>query len=352
MLSTEIETFKGFMEIEERSHHTIRQYLDILDWFENFLRESNIPLESLKEKDLMRFQIWLKKRYLERKFFKKFNKKPSKQELENFSLKAKGLSGKSIYKYLTVIKKFLEVNDFHLNWTRVPSPKVDDDFNPNILTKADIQKIANTAANYCTYQHQTVTVEDCTNCRKYREPKNPRAAAQRKYPQVCFYFEGVKLKTMILLAYEAALRTGELCKLLRKHVDLHDREVFIQKPLKHSQPQAIPISNSLVKLLKEYLQAANIPKDDGSVLFPTKTGKVYHPNNFASHVFRPIARAAGYDVRYYSLRHSRATNLLLEGLDVGWVRRITRHKNINNVLKYIHLTSKDIRKEMEKRDLL
>ena len=129
------------------------------------------------------------------------------------------------------------------------------------------------------------------------------------------------------------------------------KEIFIEKPLKHSQSQAVPISNKLVKLLQEYLEAINIRNKD-DILFPTKMGKKYHANNFATHVFRPIAQEAGFDVRYYTLRHSRATNLIKQGLDIGWVRRITRHRNINNVLKYIHLSSQDIRTELEKRDIL
>ncbi|MHA1213657.1 MAG: tyrosine-type recombinase/integrase, partial [Candidatus Heimdallarchaeota archaeon] len=164
-------------------------------------------------------------------------------------------------------------------------------------------------------------------------------------------FDGPKLEAMILLAYEAALRTDELCNLKLKHLDLEKKELFIEKPLKHSQPQAVPISEKLTLLLRDYLHQYKFIKEADDILFPTKTGKNYHANNFATHVFRPIAQEAGFDVRYYTLRHSRATNLLKQGLDIGWVRRITRHKNINNVLKYIHLSSQDIREELEKKKI-
>jgi len=96
--------------------------------------------------------------------------------------------------------------------------------------------------------------------------------------------------------------------------------------------------------MKDYLKRHRYLKDKEDILFPTKTGKKYHPNNFATHVFRPIAKTAGFDIRYYTLRHSRATNLLKQGLDIGWVRRIT--------LKYIHLSSDDIRNELEKKKLM
>ncbi len=138
---------------------------------------------------------------------------------------------------------------------------------------------------------------------------------------------------MFLLAYEAALRTDELCNLKIKHLNLVKMEVFIEKPLKHSQPQAIPLSKGLVKVLKQYLTQRKNSKEGEEFLFLTKMGKKYHLNNFATHIFRPIARTAGFDIRYYTLRHSRATNLLKQGLEIGWVRRITRHKNINNVFE-------------------
>jgi integrase len=352
VLKSEIETFKGFLEIEERSRHTIRQYLSTISWFEDFLQEQEKTFSKINEKTIVQFQLWLKKESLRKHFREKNNREPTKEELATYEKKAPKLSGKSIYKYLTTIKKFLEVNDVNLNWTKIPTPKFDDNFNPDILSLEQIEKIARTASKYCTFQHKTITPSDCQKCAKYREPKNDRSARQRPYPESCFYFDGEKLEIMILMAYEAALRTGELCNLQLKHLNLEKNEVYIERPLKHSQPQAIPISKQLCRKINGYLEnnpTINKPTD---CLFPTKTGKKYYPNNFSSHLFRPIAREAGMNVRYYTLRHSRATNLLKEGLDIGWVRRITRHRNINNVLKYIHLSSDDIRKEMEKKKLI
>lgn len=338
--------------MEERSPHTVRQYLDILEWFQEFLLENSIQFEYLKENDIIKFQLWLKEKRMIKKFVRNFGRNPSKQELEDYTKENSGLSGKSVYKYLTTIKKFLEVNERQLNWTRIPSPKFNDNFNPDVLTIDNIVQIADTASKYCTFQHKAVSEADCYSCRKYPAPKSTRATQHKTYPNICFYFDGLKLKSMIIMAYEAALRTDELCNLKLKHLDLKKKEVFIEKPLKHSQPQAIPISDKLCKVLKNYLDNYKYLKKGEDILFPTKTGKKYHPNNFATHVFRPVAKAAGYDVRYYTLRHSRATNLLKQGLDIGWVRRITRHRNINNVLKYIHLSSQDIREELEKRDIL
>jgi len=352
VIKEEIDVFRGFMEIEERSIHTIRQYLDILNWFDTFLREKNISFQALTEKDIVKFQLWIKNRHQINQYMRVHKKPPTKSELEEFSKKTKSLGGKSLYKYLTTIKKFLSVNDKQLNWTRIPTPKYDENFNPKVLSPNEIQKIAQTASRFCTFQHATVSSDDCIKCKKFRNPKSFKSAAQRTYPEICFYFDGLKLKSMILLAYEAALRTDELCNLKLKHLDLDLKEIFIEKPLKHSQPQAVPISDGLISLLKDYLSSYKYLKNDEDILFPTKTGKKYHANNFATHVFRPIAKLTGFDVRYYTLRHSRATNLIKQGLDIGWVRRITRHKNINNVLKYIHLSSQDIRKELEKKELL
>jgi len=351
MITNEIENFKGFLEIEQRSKHTLRQYLATVIWFEQFLIETNIEYSNLKEKDLVKFQIWLKRKHVIKEFNKQYNRTPTLVEYEEFSKKCEPLSGKSIYKYITTVRKFLEVNDKSLNWTKIPSPKFDENFNPEVLTREDISKIASIAENFCTYLHKPITVEICQKCKKYRFPKNYKSSVQRPYPNICFYYDGIKLKAMILIAYEAALRTDELCNLKLRHLDIEKKEIFIEKPLKHSQPQAIPISSKLTQTLKQYLDTHQYIKNEEDILFPTKTGKKYHPNNFATHVFRPIATAAGYDVRYYTLRHSRATNLLKQGLDIGWVRRITRHRNINNVLKYIHLTSQDIRKELEKKDI-
>ncbi|MBN1328134.1 MAG: tyrosine-type recombinase/integrase [Candidatus Heimdallarchaeota archaeon] len=353
MIEAEINNFKNFLTIEERSPHTIRQYLSIINWFQAFLTENNLDYSNLKEKDIVKFQMWLKEKRLVEAYSKQFKNYPTKEQLVDFNKKQTSiLHGKSIYKYLTTIKKFLEVNEQQLNWTKIPTPKYDDNFNPAVLSIEDVQKIASVAEYYCTFKHHTISHFDCLKCQKYRQPKSAKSSVQRIYPEICFYFDGLKLKAMILLAYEAALRTDELCNLKLVHLDLHKKEIFIEKPLKHSQPQAVPLSDNLILILKDYLTKYKYVKNTNDILFPTKMGKIYHANNFATHVFRPIAKEAGFDVRYYTLRHSRATNLIKQGLDVGWVRRITRHRNINNVLKYIHLSSNDIREELEKKKIL
>jgi len=89
----------------------------------------------------------------------------------------------------------------------IPSPKYDDNFNPDVLSPEEIVKIADVASSYCTFQHAKVSESHCMKCNKYRSPKNQRSASQRNYPDICFYFDGVKLKSMILMAYEVALRT-------------------------------------------------------------------------------------------------------------------------------------------------
>ncbi len=326
--------------------------MNILDWFEEFLTLKGVPLQQLTEMDILSFQLWIKEKRLFTLFKQKFQRDPTEEELKAFAKTSKEqLKGKSLYKYLTTIRKFLEVNNIQLNWTRIPSPKIEDNFNPEILSPKEIDLIAQTAEQYCTFQHKIISSQDCSNCPKGRSSHSSRTSKKRRYPDNCFYYDGLKLKIMILLAYEAALRTEELCALRLKHLNLERKEIFIERPLKHSQPQAIPLSQRLVTLLKTYLENNRTITDAEDILFPTKTGKKYHANNFATHVFRPIAIAAGFNVRYYTLRHSRATNLIKQGLDIGWVRRLTRHRNINNVLKYIHLSSQDIREQLEKKNI-
>ncbi|MCF2143275.1 MAG: tyrosine-type recombinase/integrase [Candidatus Heimdallarchaeota archaeon] len=352
MISTEKNLFKSYLEVEERSTHTIRQYMSILNWFEEFLSLKGVSLQQLTEMDILTFQLWIKEKRLQALFKQKFKRKPTAEELKAFAKTSKEqLKGKSLYKYLTTIRKFLEVNDIQLNWNRIPTPKIEDNFNPEILSPEEIELIAQTAEQYCTFKHRVISSKDCSDCPKGRSLHSTRQSKSRRYPDDCFYFDGLKLKAMILLAYEAALRTEELCALRLKHLNLERREVFIERPLKHSQQQAVPLSEKLVTLLKTYLEKNKSVKNGEDILFPTKTGKKYHANNFATHVFRPIASAAGFNVRYYALRHSRATNLIKQGLDIGWVRRITRHRNINNVLKYIHLTSEDVREQLERKNI-
>ena len=100
MIEEEITVFRGFMEIEERSIHTIRQYLDILNWFESFLQEKDIKFQELTENDIVAFQLWIRNKHLVNQYMRIHKKPPTKSELVEFSKTTKKLGGKSLYKYL------------------------------------------------------------------------------------------------------------------------------------------------------------------------------------------------------------------------------------------------------------
>ncbi|RLI67896.1 MAG: hypothetical protein DRO63_03710, partial [Candidatus Gerdarchaeota archaeon] len=81
MISIEKKLFKSYLEVEERSTHTIRQYMSILNWFEEFLSLKGVSLQQLTEMDILTFQLWIKEKHLQTLFKQKFKREPTAEEL-------------------------------------------------------------------------------------------------------------------------------------------------------------------------------------------------------------------------------------------------------------------------------
>ncbi len=150
-------------------------------------------------------------------------------------------------------------------------------------------------------------------------------------------------KAVLEMFFSTGLRLSELCS-LKRYIDLERGEMAVRG--KGDKLRVVFISDSAREAIKKYLAKRG---DAEEALFVSldKAGRVIGPITPRS-VERLVAlraREAGIakPIHTHELRHSFATDLLMNGADLRSVQELLGHSNISTTQVYTHLTNKDLR---------
>ena len=143
--------------------------------------------------------------------------------------------------------------------------------------------------------------------------------------------------------FSTGLRLSELCSLDR-YVNLQQGEITVRG--KGEKLRIVFLSESAKKSIKAYLEK-RADADPALFVSLTKSGKVIG-RIIPRAIQRMVAHyavAAGIPKRIHphELRHSFATDLLLNGADLRSVQELLGHANIATTQVYTHLTNKELR---------
>jgi site-specific recombinase XerD len=156
-------------------------------------------------------------------------------------------------------------------------------------------------------------------------------------------------KAILEMFFSTGLRLAELCALPRG-IDLKRGELSVRG--KGDKLRVVFISDSAREAVKQYLAARSAHGgvgDAGDKLFISldRTGKVIGPITPRAVQRLVAARAtqAGIPnhIHAHLLRHSFATDLLINGADLRSVQELLGHANISTTQVYTHLTNKQLR---------
>lgn len=164
---------------------------------------------------------------------------------------------------------------------------------------------------------------------------------------------GLRDRAIIELLFSSGLRVSELVSLDRDHVNLRRREFMVRGKGQKDRP--IFISEEAAQWIQRYLDKR---QDNTKPLFIRYAGskKVDLSGNYhrltARSIQRMIARyalAAGITkhVSPHTLRHSFATDLLMNGADLRSVQAMLGHSNIATTQIYTHVTDPHLKKVHE-----
>lgn len=165
---------------------------------------------------------------------------------------------------------------------------------------------------------------------------------------------GLRDRAILELLFSSGLRVSELVGLDREHINLKRREFTVRGKGQKDRP--IFISQEAADWLRKYLDKRT---DTVKPLFLRYGGHKTVDRNGNYHrltarsVQRIVARyalLAGIikHVSPHTLRHSFATNLLMNGADIRSVQAMLGHSNISTTQIYTHVTDPHLRAVHEK----
>ena len=138
------------------------------------------------------------------------------------------------------------------------------------------------------------------------------------------------LKPIVITALNTGMRRGEILGLQRKHLDLTNRFILLDRT-KNGERREIPINEALLDLFQTLPRRLDSPY----VFFNPQNGHRYGDIKHSFDTARKKAKLE--DFHFHDLRHTFASHLIMKGVDLTTVKELLGHKDIKMTLRYAHL---------------
>ena len=175
----------------------------------------------------------------------------------------------------------------------------------------------------------------------------PEILSEVEINQVLFGIDNLKHKAIITLLYFAGMRISEIINLKIADINGTNATVHIKKS-KGAKDRVVPINETVMQLLRDYFKAYK----PAVFLFNSyKKGTKYSAKSIQKVLTRAVARQEiKKNITPHSLRHSRATHLLRNGVDIKLVKDFLGHAHIKTTEMYLHLTLKTMQQSIARAD--
>lgn len=179
---------------------------------------------------------------------------------------------------------------------------------------------------------------------KMKCPKRPKripvVLSHLEIERIIQQVQNTKHRTMIALAYGAGLRVSELTNLRARSLNFEESLIYVYQG-KGQKDRITLLPESLIFELKKFAAGKN-PSD---YLFESERGGRLSTRSIQL-VFSRAMRAVGIikPATFHSLRHSFATHILEQGIDIRFLQQLLGHANIRTTQHYTHVSTASIRK--------
>ncbi|NMM65105.1 tyrosine-type recombinase/integrase [Clostridium sp. P21] len=151
------------------------------------------------------------------------------------------------------------------------------------------------------------------------------------------------IKTVVQTLFYTGLRISECLNLKVKDVDIENKVIHIING-KGSKNRDIPINVNLLSILKNYVETYKCSIKSNYFFATEKSGSLSAP--YVNRVLNDTAHTLGWKkhVSAHILRHSFASNLIKNGVNLVYVQKLLGHSNLKVTSIYTHANMDDLNK--------
>ncbi|MGD9276083.1 MAG: tyrosine-type recombinase/integrase [Candidatus Pacearchaeota archaeon] len=254
-----------------------------------------------------------------------------KSEYENF-LKLNNLSNKTIKAYMNILNDFLKKSSNKITNDEVKK-YILDSINKNQSTSYIKQKYAALKILFNTLGKS----KEFLLPHYKKESKIPEVLNKEQTIKIIQSIENPKHKIMIKLMYASGIRVSELLNLKPNNIDI-ERKIIVVRQGKGAKDRIMLFPNNLEKELLTYL----LKESPKNYLFESNRRKKYSPKTIEKIIEKASIKAIQKKIRPHVLRHSFATHLLEQGIDLRKIQKLLGHKNLRTTQIYTHIAKSDL----------
>lgn len=184
--------------------------------------------------------------------------------------------------------------------------------------------------------------------RPKKEKTLPVVMSEEEIIRVLRAVENVKHKAILMVIYSAGLRISECIHLKNKDIDSKRMQIRVEQA-KGKKDRYTILSEKTLHFLRTYFLEYK-PK---VYLFEGQTGGIYSKRSIQS-IFKAAVLKAGIQkqVTVHTLRHSFATHLLENGVNLRYIQSLLGHSSSKTTEIYTHVTTKGMDQLKSPMDLL
>lgn len=134
-----------------------------------------------------------------------------------------------------------------------------------------------------------------------------------------------------------------------RDIDL-SRGMLLVRKTKGNYDRYVPLGKLLLKGITQFIESTQ-PTD---YLFTGKDFDSEYSQRGVQWIIKRLAQKAGIkkDITTHTLRHTYATHLLEDGLDIVSIKNLLGHANIETTMIYLHIAKTEIKQPFSPLDLL
>jgi len=140
------------------------------------------------------------------------------------------------------------------------------------------------------------------------------------------------IKAVVIVALNTGMRKGEILALRWKHIDTANNLVRIETS-KNGQGRLVPMNEAVRNAISACSRGSPDPED---FVFRNRNGNPYRDLREAFE--RALHRAGITGCRFHDLRHTCASHLVSNGVDILVVKELLGHKTLAMTQRYAHLS--------------